>query len=643
MTVRTPRPSARLGAGISALLATVAALVLIGNRQPLAPPPPPWFARLPEGDPSHFFSPPLPMRKVRQEDQTRNAILASSNVVLRQTLTPQAGTFLQIAFATVCPPPHRCVGGVRFKAEGVAGSTRASFVQTHIAADRTPSHWHVRTVDLRRFRDQATTIELSVEPYGRRDGTGHPPVGVWGEPLLISEPAQPQPNVILISLDTLRADRLGSYGYERQTSPTLDSLAADGARFTQAMSQSPWTTPSHMSLFTSLYPTAHRVNQAWGFLTRSMQPGRVRRRALAIDIITLPEVLRAHGYRTLALTGGATMTGVFGFAQGFDVYRESSAKLNRNVSAMLSEWLNTFGGKPFFLFFHTFEVHAPYTHLTYAAPLLSETQRAEIRALVGSFDRQDWVNLDRDFVAYLRAQGLFRREVTEALYDGGIRAADDFLETFFRTLRQRKLFDNTLIIVFSDHGEEFGEHHPSRIYGAHGTAMYDTMLRVPLLLRFPGRIPPGTVVTQQVELIDVAPTVLDLLGIGTPGAMQGTSLRALIDGATTERKNWAMSEATSRGAELKALRTPEFKYIMVGDAPDDDRSGVPHRIKRELLFDLRSDPGETFPINDTARRGAMRTQLEELLSAAPSMTGDDGDAPLDDDVHERLRALGYIP
>lgn len=630
------------------LIATVTAVCGLVRQVPSPPALPGWFATLPAGDTSTFFPATTRTKKLRQTEETRNAIFARSDAPLRQVLTPQAGQRLQVAFTLLCPPPHACAGGARFNVDAIHGTAREPLLHTRIQFEPSAQHWQTQSIDLSPFSGTAVALELAVDPYGASTAShigARPPAAIWGEPLLIGGTPRAVPNVILISLDTLRADHLGSYGYARPTSPALDRFAADGVRFNQAMSQSPWTTPSHMSLFTSLYPSAHRVNQTWEYFTKFLQ-GRGRKRTLADAVTTLPEVLRAHGYRTLALTGGATMTAVLGFAQGFDVYREDSAKLTAAVGTLLGNWLNAFGNDPFFLFFHTFEVHAPYTHLTFAAPLLSDAQRADIVQLVASRDPHDWVTLNPDLVAYLRSQGLFRSEITEALYDGGIRSADDFIDGLFVALRQRGLYDDTLIVLLSDHGEEFGEHHPDRVYSAHGTGMYDQLIHVPLLLRMPSRVRAGTVVGEQVELIDVAPTVLELLGIAAPAAMQGRSLTGLIDGAPDgrqdwARKDWAMCEATSKGAELKALRTPEFKYVMMFDPRDGERSGAPTTIKRELLFDLRHDPGERHPLKRPQQLMSMRTQLETLLRSIPTGARPSHNVIIDADVHERLRALGY--
>jgi arylsulfatase A-like enzyme len=547
---------------------------------------------------------------------------------------------MQVAFTIVCPPDQQCVGGVRFNVDAVRGAQRETLLKTRILFNG-PAAWQTRVIPLAAERDTPVTVELTVAPYGP---TGTPPrqlpIGLWAEPLIIGEATRRRPNLLLISLDTLRADHLGSYGYTRPTSPTLDRFAAEGVRFAQAMSQSPWTTPAHMSLFTSLYPTAHQVNRSVR-RTIKIMAGKDRQHALAQSVTTLPELLRANGYHTLALTGGATMTGVLGFAQGFDVYREDATKLTRDVGVTLGNWINTFGRDPFFLFLHTFEVHTPYTRLTFAAPLLSDDQRAELLALVRPRPAHEWFDLNNQLMTYLREHGLFRREVTEALYDGGIRAADDFLAGLFTSLQHRGLYDETLIIIFSDHGEELGEHNPEHIYGIHGTSMYDLMIRVPLLMRLPGRLRAGTVVEQQIELIDVAPTVLDLLGMAAPRTMQGTSLTPLIDGATGRAKDWALSEATSEGDELKSLRTEDFKYVMAGQVRDGNRSGVPPVIKREMLYDLRADPDERQPIVDRERMTAMRARLEALLRSIPAGAQPAEQAFLDPDVSERLRALGY--
>jgi arylsulfatase A-like enzyme len=359
-------------------------------------------------------------------------------------------------------------------------------------------------------------------------------------------------------------------------------------------------------------------------------------------------MLRANGYRTLALTGGATIAGTFGFARGFDIYSEQSAHITRAVGDQIERWLLEFGNGPFFFFLHTFEVHAPYRHLEFALPLIELDQRRPLHRLLADAAHPDgsWIPLIQDLRKHLQENGLYRSEITSALYDGGIAFVDRFLGELFDALRLRNLYDRTVIVVTSDHGEEFGEHDPARIYSDHCVTLYDELIHVPLIMRLPQQAERGRVVTDQVEIIDVAPTILGLLGIAPNPGMQGANLASLITGAAAApRKDWALSEATCRGPELKALRTAGAKYVAAFDVGDGDRSGIPGPPIRNELFDLRADPREQ---NDRASANSddtqrLQAQLEQIVRDRTARDPVAAHAPVGADVSERLRALGYMP
>jgi arylsulfatase A-like enzyme len=485
----------------------------------------------------------------------------------------------------------------------------------------------------------ALVLTLAVRPRPVPEETHAPPAGPWT-------------NVILISIDTLRADRLGCYGYERPTSPVLDDLAANGARFARAISQAPWTTPSHMSLFTGLYPSEHGLNLGWAEF-RSFRDGRGGYRRLQPEIPTLAERLRAHGYRTLARTGGGTVAGELGFARGFDEYLEPKrgprsgrrlprSKLRPELLADLVAWVESSRDAPFFLFFHTFEVHAPYLHAELARPLLDDAERAHLDRFFTEPLRGRPLEALRE---HLERGGLFRAEVTSAMYDSGIRHTDAFLGRLFAELRQLGLWERTLILVTSDHGEEFGEHDPERFYDAHCRTLYDELLHVPLILHAPGLVPPGVVIDEVVELVDVAPTMLELLGLPAPEGISGRSLAALLRGGTGDPNASALSEAVCSGPEQKSLRTARHKYVAAFDAPGGERSGIPGPRRWQRLFDLERDPGEQ---HDALR---ARPELVETLRArlgaalAPSsergFARGTGPGP-SEDLLRRLRELGYL-
>jgi hypothetical protein len=277
-------------------------------------------------------------------------------------------------------------------------------------------------------------------------------VPYWGEVRLLRRPPSPPKSVLLISVDTLRADRLGCYGYARPTSPRIDGLAAQGVRFHQAISQAPWTTPSHTSLLTSRYPSSHHVTQSWSTFERFLQDGRGYR-VLTEEATTLAEMLQERGFRTLALTGGATMAAELGFAQGFDAYREDAYGLPDRVRPMLHRWLEESRDLPFFIFFHTFEVHAPYVHTEMTEGVL--TGRSATRSIGG---RPAGYADSNGFASLLRELGLFRMEVTSALYDGGIRFTDAFLGAFSR-ISGGSASRTGPSCIHQRPREEFGDHH----------------------------------------------------------------------------------------------------------------------------------------------------------------------------------------
>lgn len=614
-----------------------------------------WFAGHPLVETSRFF--PVDgaegngaqLRQVRVGRETRSALLAREDRPHTARLrVPPTGGALELSHALACPDEASCEGSATFT---LRAGERVLLARTLTAASE---EWTVARVDLEPLAGADVTLSFALT------AEGSPSVAaLWGEPLLVTHGESERPNLILISLDTLRPDRLGCYGGPRPTSPVLDALAADGARFTRAISQAPWTTPSHMSLFTSLYPSAHGVNQGWAQLDAFRKRGG-RYRTLPDQVRTLAQALRENGYRTLALTGGGNVAGELGFARGFDVYRESLPRparvperperlptpamwLHPRILDRIVDWSTFFGaGDPFFLFFHTFEVHAPYTHAEFAAPLMQKAQRERFQRDLTLFNRHEKL---RALDHYLRELGLHRLEITQALYDGGIRFTDAFLGRFFAALREHGLDRNTVVVVTSDHGEEFGDHDPQRIYDAHCDTLYDELIRVPLLVRAPGRVTPGTVVPDVVELIDVAPTLLELAGLPVPEQFAGQSLIPLLAGGHRAPDAAALSEATCPSPEWKSIRTADAKYISAFDVVGQERSGIPGIPIWEKLFDLRSDPGERRdllaerPGAGAALRGRLTDALgrfpDDRIAAAPTRT-------LSRETEERLRLLGYL-
>jgi arylsulfatase A-like enzyme len=398
-----------------------------------------------------------------------------------------------------------------------------------------------------------------------------------------ARPAAVDPvNIILISIDTLRADHLSCYGYPRPTTPNIDRIAAQGLRFEKAISQSPKTTPSHMTMFTSLYPEVHgsrRDYQGKSFVK------------LPASWKTLPEILKAHGWRTAAFTGGVQVAKGFGFERGFDVFEENLLRLKPQGLEPALAWLSQI--KPdekFFLFIHTYQVHDPYCPPPPYNKLYDPGYDGWIE--------DDWEKLSNAsqpgklFPAHnifwggaekgVKGDQLNLDIITErdtrhmvALYDGNIAYTDEVLGGFFNELEKKGVLGSgrTLLIITSDHGEEFREHGDFL-----HKKLYRETMQVPLIFYWPGKLGPGKVVKGQVRLLDLAPTILDLIGLPVNLQMQGVSLKSVMN--SNDR---AVLSAYSEDPFLRrdfSLRTESAMYYQM------ENEG-----KKELYFEML-DPGE---------------------------------------------------
>ena len=433
-----------------------------------------------------------------------------------------------------------------------------------------------------------------------------------------SEPLQP--NVILISIDTLRADHLGAYGYERPTSPSIDRLAAQGARFTNAYSQSASTVPSHASLFTGRYPFEHGT---FGYKT-----------PLPDSELTAAEYFGQHSYRSFALTSSVRFADSSGFGQGFDRFeRLQLPKRKRSASLILraKEEIASDHAQPYFAFLHFIDPHEPYdppepfaTKWHPGIPSLPATDTSTyIQAR-----RELGAPVPDDTLAYLIA-----------LYDGEILSLDTMLGEFFDWLANRNDARGTLVVLTSDHGEEFKEHEGL----SHAHNLHEELLRVPLLLHWPGRIAPGTTLDARVQGIDVLPTVIDLVGLPALDGLHGRSFAAELQGHPT----------TAPEDELNlivAQQRPELWAIfadLYGPAPGSYKLASKHG-EAPQLYHLDRDPGGFRNIAGEApevhNRLAALAQSLGLGNSDRSQTQPRGttSAPnVSREEIEQLRALGY--
>jgi arylsulfatase A-like enzyme len=437
--------------------------------------------------------------------------------------------------------------------------------------------------------------------------------------------SDPRPNVLLISLDTLRADRLGCYGAARQPSPAIDALAAAGVRFARAEAPSNWTLPSHYSIFSGLTPAAHGVLPELDLVRGFIFPDRhVQVRGSGREVM-VTEALKQAGYRTVAVTENGWVTGRFGFEQGFDVYRSDNVgNLPRTLAASLAELEAHGEDGPWFLFVHTYTPHQPYH-----APKEYRLRWTDPRTAGFA-----WPEARVPIEEYLRFRSpLFPPAGTDvaafsALYDGQVAWADALVRDLVAWVDARGLAEQTVVIVLSDHGEEIFE----RGEFDHGNTLYEEVTHVPLIVRAPGRVPAGRVVESTVSLVDLASTMLDLAGLGERHG-QGASLRSAWETGAA-RTAYAQSVGTGR-EPLAAVWDGTLKYVRRERASGLD----------EQLFDLARDPAERRDLAaaQPAELARLRALHEAHERASATIRNDLGASAeeIDAETLDRLRSLGY--
>jgi arylsulfatase A-like enzyme len=428
-----------------------------------------------------------------------------------------------------------------------------------------------------------------------------------------------QPNVVLITIDALRPDHLGCYGYRRDTSPNLDKLAAGGVRFTDCISQAAVTVPSIPSIMTSLYPHEHRVVTLAQDNT-ILQP-------------TLAGILQRNGYATGLFIGHALERS--GVSKGFGTAYfniEADAKL---LNSKAIGWLSLNKGKKYFLYLHYLDTHAPY-HAPQAYRDLFSGDGLYLtgKQLPISTDAGHPYFSDETIPFYAAQPGIGSVDYYVSLYDAGIRSTDEQVGLLLEAVRDhdRRYNTDTLVIISADHAEYLGEH---RIYFAHGHNLFDTVLKVPLVIAGPG-IPQGKVVSGQAGLIDIMPTVLDLLKVPCREKISGVSLLGIIRGnrklaeRTIASEIWTDDPKRSRLAVL-SLRTGRGKLLYsVSD-------------KYGQIIDFAANPGELKgpSVEDRGWSGQLRNELLRYIKDTPEYIEGSGFQP-DEKTKGALKSLGYL-
>lgn len=408
------------------------------------------------------------------------------------------------------------------------------------------------------------------------------------------------PSVILVSIDTLRADRLSTYGYPLPTDPNISALAAQGTLFTQAISQAPSTPPSHGAMLTGVYPARTGLFVLGDVGSR----GPHGHFGLRSDLPTLAGRLRDAGYYTAAITGGGFVSQSFGFARGFDSFREDTSALpgeGMRTAASAIAWLDGHLDSRFFLFLHTYEVH------------------------VGQYGYQhEYFRLQHDKDAfYARHTGTPDAPTRNARYDSGVQFVDEMVGQIVRFLAARGRLQDTIVVITADHGETMDERVQQAGYAFnHGFSLYDELVHVPLVMAGRG-IPAGRRIDRQVEVVDLMPTILDLSGTGVRGLhLDGRSLVPLLNGRPGYDKTVAYSESVAGGPFRSAIRMDGFKYVRVLSWALTSAT-IMTSPPPEELYDLRRDPGETHNVAKAPAYAAvvarMRAQFDRSVAAAGTL------------------------
>jgi arylsulfatase A-like enzyme len=415
---------------------------------------------------------------------------------------------------------------------------------------------------------------------------------LWADPTITKPERRPllHRSVVLISIDTLRADRVGVYGSYRPTTPAIDAIAAESAVFTNAWAVWPETSGSHMSLFSSRYPSEHGVKS---FINLP-----------AVSLELLAERLRREGYLTRAFTEDGGVWANAGFARGFSAYserRNPDLKARGEAAATFADatrWVESHATRTFFLFIHTYQVHAPYR------------PPPDYRLLFADIPGHESIGLTANALNY----------------DRETRFTDDQIGPFLTTLRRLGLAEQAIVIITSDHGEEFGDHGGM----GHGRALHREILHVPLIAWAPGLLAPARVAAPA-SLLDVAPTVLELLGLAPDPGHRGLSLVAAARGGGVPADRPIFGEVDRDDL----IHHDQVRFVSVRQS---GRTAITNLIDGSTRCYTADDPGEQHPGDDCAQLAALIAEHRRTTASAAPPRKSEVDARL----IEKMRALGYV-
>jgi arylsulfatase A-like enzyme len=484
---------------------------------------------------------------------------------------------------------------------------------------RFANRWFEPTIDLSRWAGKSVRLIFETRyqeteftrPEESLSTSGQAFLPAWANPVLRDlRSAESRPDLILISIDCLRADHVGAYGYDGGTTPTLDALAKDGVVFEDAVSVSSWTLPTHMSMLTGVLPTRHGLRQS-----QKKFP----------SVPYLPNLLAERSYESVGIVSSLLLTPTFGFDEGFDrYYALVDVPAARLVDTAIREMAASETGDRF-LFLHLFDAHWPYFPPEELIARFGERPKDMSELLKKVIDRRP-------------PSGPEEIEGLKRLYDAEVFQIDRELGRFIEALKAAGRYDESLIVVTADHGEGFYEHG----FWQHSEVIYNEVSHIPLIVKWPGNSPRGRE-SRVASQLDIFPTILEAASLPTPHERKGLTS---AEGASAFTEiTWEGNER--RGAAMKvAVRKGPLKYVATFEGDVSDPEFVSRLVKEEL-YDLSEDRGETNDI--IAQRGrrdvqALRSEVRTFLKDVRGLRAGDraGAIVLDEEMRDRLRALGYL-
>jgi arylsulfatase A-like enzyme len=577
------------------------------------------------------------LKKARIGDYSLNCFFAQPKSQFAFKVKLPEKCFLEFGYGSLEESLKKAHNQVRFRIEIEQKSGR----ETLFSEDFKPSKKRqvmYDKIDLLPYGGEEVKIYFITEPTTEDERKGsavNNSYAIWVNPILYQLSKEKEFNFILLSVDTLRPDHLGCYGYSRMTSPHLDKLTEDSVLFENTFSTTSWTLPAHVSMITSLNTPHHRVVNS--------------RHRIPASTLTLADILRGKNFICTAFTGGGFLSTKYGFSKGFDSYqemrkkgRDDSFRFNEaeSLKDRISEWLDKNRDKKFFLFLHTYQPHAPYANESDIGKMfLAEGAKWDKIIESEVFGEKGEQNT---------ALSEEEKENVIALYDGEIRYTDEHLiQSLVEKLKELDIYDDTMIVITSDHGEEFYDHE----CWLHGVSLYNESIKVPLIIKFPSFLYRGRRVKELVSIIDIMPTILEMAKIKTSSLeLEGKSLLRTIKGKEKKARSFYSDLTIHKFKDdlpsIFSTNKDNFKLILNKkiNSPYMKRTVKSVEGQEIELYNIELDRNETRNVAAAYNYRNLCAELVERIDGYYERfkTATAETLEIDEELRRSLKALGYI-